>query len=94
MLAFGRASAPGPGAGRGLQPGRNESADGNAWIWPVECQDIIKQACDCIVQNLTIVKWEKYMIADVRTCPREGSFNRSTLTSLSNDPWGFLTGQP
>ena len=68
--------------------------DGAAWIWPVSYEDLIDQACDCISENLTIEDWEKYKIGNVRTCPREGSFNHSISTRLLTDPVGLLTGEP
>ena len=34
------------------------SDDNTAWIWPVSDQDLIKQACACMPENLTIEEWE------------------------------------
>lgn len=70
------------------------SYDGTAWIWPVSYEDLIGEACGCIAENLTIEEWERYKITNIRTCPKEGSFNRSAFERLWNDPWGFLTGEP
>ncbi|MDI9418460.1 MAG: CHAT domain-containing protein [Euryarchaeota archaeon] len=73
------------------------SDDGTARIWPVSYEDLIEQACGCIAENLSIEDWEGYRIyriANVRTCPREGSFNQSVLTRFWNDPWRLLTGEP
>ncbi|MGB4652093.1 WD40 repeat domain-containing protein, partial [Methanothrix sp.] len=70
------------------------SDDGTAWIWPVSYEDLIKEACGCVAENLSIEDWEGYRIANVRTCPREGSFNRSIKTRLLTDPIGLLSGEP
>ncbi len=70
------------------------SFDGKAWIRPVSYEDLIEQACDCMAENLTIEEWRRYKIENVRTCPKEGSFNQSVFDRLQNDPWEFLTGKP
>ncbi|WP_366850834.1 hypothetical protein [Methanothrix sp.] len=70
------------------------SDDGTAWIWPVSYEDLIKEACGCIAENLSIEDWERYRIENVRTCPREGSFNRSAFERIWNNLWRFPTGEP
>ena len=70
------------------------SDDNTARIWPVSDQDMIEQACDCIAENLTVEDWNRYGIPNIKTCPKEGSFNHSMLERLWNDPWGVLTGEP
>jgi WD40 repeat protein len=66
----------------------------SAWVWPVSYGDLIKQACNCSNDNLTLEEWKGYKISYPKTCPKEGGLNQSTLTRLRNDPLGFLTGSP
>lgn len=68
------------------------SSDETARIWTLDINKIMAEACSRITRNMTREEWGRFMDnpdADCLTCPREGSFNRSSIW-----PWERRECQP
>ena len=68
------------------------SDDNTARIWTLDVKKIIEEACSRVTRNMTREEWGRFMDnpdADCLTCPREGSFNKSSIW-----PWERRECQP
>ena len=62
------------------------SDDKTARSWTLDINKIMAEACSRVNRNMTREEWGRFMDnpdADCLTCPREGSFNKSSIW-----PWG------
>jgi WD40 repeat protein len=66
------------------------SGDNKARIWTLGVGKITEKACSYLMRNMTREEWSRFIDEqDCLTCPREGSFNRSSIW-----PWGRRECQP
>ncbi len=59
------------------------SSDRKLRVWQLNITSLIEEACNRITSNMTREEWIGFMAeSDCLTCPREGSFNKSSIL-----PW-------
>jgi WD40 repeat protein len=68
------------------------SEDKIARIWTLNIGEVMKEACSRVTRNMTREEWGRFMDnpdMNCLTCPREGSFNQSSIY-----PWERRECQP